>query len=764
MVYLFSSFVFSGVDDMILTYYNILFVLSIIFMMLMALRWQVRIDVDFAIFFLLVPIDILGYIKLATAQGLEAAILANQLIYLGGCFLQLFALLVVCNICHIRLSTAVRGLLFGISISIYLCVLTIGKNNLFYSDVSLVRENGVSILVKEYGPAHKFFYIMIVLYMVFTIATLIYAYIKKPDVSLRNLYILAFVMGVTVIAFFGGRAFTRDVELAPAGYLLAEALFLFIAHRVRLYNITGDIAVNVLEEGADGLICFDLEKKLLISNKTAQDMIPALKKAHADHMLNETVLEFRQIGERITQFETGDVTSARTIDIGKRSFQTRVEYIKDGKKNVGYYIVLRDVTAERKYLDSINKYNEQMREATDAAIAADNAKSKFLAQMSHEIRTPINAILGMNEMIMQECQDDSILDYAGSIETSGHTLLYLINSILDFSKIEDGRMEIIPAEYDTVSFIEKAVTSTKTRAADKGLKFEILIDDTLPSKMKGDDMRLTQVITNLLSNAVKYTDKGQITLSVKRNRGMGKEVDDNTNIWLHVEVSDTGIGIRKEDLNRLFYSFERLDESRNRNIEGTGLGMAIVYRMLDLMGSHIYVKSEYGKGSTFWFDIRQDIIDPKPIGNYKERAAIDDMRSKKNITFYAPDARVLVVDDNALNQKVTRNYLKLCGIVPDEAMSGLAAIELMKQNTYDVVFLDHMMPELDGIETLKIIRRDNLAPENTIMVVLTANAIEGSREMYIREGFDDYISKPVELTAMVAKLEGYLTHGRRSLA
>ncbi len=747
---------------MILLYYNILFVMSVILMMIMALRWQIRIDVDFAIFFLLVPIDILGYVKLAIAEGVEAAILANQLIYLGGCFLQLFAFLVACNICHIRLTPAVRAVLFGISLAIYFCVLSIGHSGLFYSDVSLEKRNGVSILIKEYGPAHKYFYLMIVMYMVLTIAVLIYAYFRKKDVSIRNLYYLAGVMGVTVLAFFGGRAVMQDVELAPAGYILAEVLFLIIAHRVRLYNITGDIAVNVLEEGADGLICFDMEKKLLISNKTAQYMVPALKDARPDHMLNETVAEFRQIGECITRFETGDNVAPKIIEIGSKSFQTRVEYIKDGKKNAGYYIVLRDVTAENRYLDSINKYNEQMREAADAAIAADNAKSRFLAQMSHEIRTPINAILGMNEMIMQECEDENVLDYAGSIEASGHTLLYLINSILDFSKIEDGRMEIIPAEYDTVAFIEKTVNSMKTRAADKGLKFELLIDDTLPSRMNGDDMRLTQVITNLLSNAVKYTDKGQVTLSVKRNRGMGKESGDNSSIWLHVEVSDTGIGIRKEDLNRLFYSFERLDESRNRNIEGTGLGMAIVYRMLDLMGSHIYVKSEYGKGSTFWFDIRQDVADARPIGNYKERAAIDDMRAKKNITFYAPDARILVVDDNALNQKVTRNYLKLCGIVPDEAMSGMTAIELMRKNTYDVVFLDHMMPEMDGIETLHAIREENLAPENTIMVVLTANAIEGSREMYINEGFDDYISKPVELTAMVSKLEGYLNHGRRT--
>ena len=743
---------------MILGYYNTLFVISTILLLILSVRWQIRIDIDFAVFFILIPINLLGYMKMATATTVETAILANHLVYLGGCFLQLFAFLVVCNLCHIDFKPWARLLLFGWSITMYLCSMTVGYSQIFYKSVTLERRHGVSVLIKEYGPVHTLFYVTIVLYMAATLGVLIYSYFKKTEASMQNIYLLTGMMLLSVVAFFGGRAITKDVELAPAAYVLTEVAFLLISHRTRLYYITGDISANILEEGADGLVCFDMERRLLVSNKTAQNMIPGLRTAQTDHLLNETVAEFRQLGECVIRFASGDRTESPPIEIGGRSYQTRVEYIKDGKRNVGYYVVLRDVTAERKYIDGVNKYTEQLRAASDAAIAADNAKSQFLAQMSHEIRTPINAILGMNEMIMRECSEKQILDYASSIETSGHTLLYLINSILDFSKIEDGKMEIIDVDYDTVKFISGLVSSTQTRAEDKGLKLELYIDDTLPSVMHGDDVRLSQVMLNLLSNAVKYTDEGKISLTMRRNRGMGKDDDDS--IWLHVEVSDTGIGIRHKDMDRLFHSFERLDESRNRNIEGTGLGMAIVYRMLDLMGSTINVKSEYGKGSTFWFDIRQGVVDDRAIGNYQERLKTENMRKKKNITLYAPDARVLVVDDNSLNQKVTRNYLKLCGIVPDEAMSGAAAIELMKENTYDVVFLDHMMPEMDGIQTLEIIRRDKLAPESTVMVVLTANAIEGSREMYLAAGFDDYISKPVDLNDMVDKLEGYLKNGR----
>ena len=739
---------------MIITYYNILFVISVFLMLVMAARYQIRIDVDFAVFFLLVPIDILGYIRIATAQNIETALLANNLVYLGGCFLQLFAFLSVCNLCQIRLSPVLRAVLFGISIAMYTCTLTMGHTDLFYKNARLGSENGISVIIKEYGPMHKWFYVMIVIYLIATLVALIYAYFKKPEASVRNMYLMALMMFICVAAFFTCRMLHWAIELSPACYVVTEVVFLIISRRIRLYNITGDIAENVLERGADGLVCFDLSRRLLVTNKTAQEMIPEFKNAQADHCLNETIDPFRQISGCLFRFIEDENNSEDTITNGEEYYQINIRYIKDGNKKRGYYAVLRNVTTERKYIESINNYNEQMRNAADAAIAADNAKTMFLAQMSHEIRTPINAVLGMNEMIMQETDDDTIFDYASAIQTSGRTLLFLINSILDFSKIEDGKMEIYETEYDLVTLINNLVNSTASSAEAKGLKFDVDIDENLPVRMIGDDMRITQVIVNLLSNAVKYTDEGTVSLRMSVNSSFNPKSDDS--VWVHVEVKDTGIGIRKEDQDRMFDSFERLDVTRNRNVEGTGLGMTIVYKLLDLMGSHIYLESVYGKGSKFWFDISQKVVDPTPMGSYRERRTMAEMRAKKHISLYAPDAKILVVDDNTLNLKVTRAYLKLCGIVPDEALSGKEAIGLMKENTCDVVFLDHMMPEMDGVETLKAIREQELAPPNTVMVVLTANAVEGSREMYMNEGFDDYISKPVELTDMVAKLDGYL--------
>ncbi len=394
--------------------------------------------------------------------------------------------------------------------------------------------------------------------------------------------------------------------------------------------------------------------------------------------------------------------------------------------------------------------NRQMKEAADAAIEAGKAKSQFLAQMSHEIRTPINAVLGMNEMILREASDESILDYAGNIQTAGKNLLGIINSILDFSKIEDGKMKILPVKYDLASVINNLVLTIEERAKAKSLEFIVEVDEKLPSILLGDDMRLTQVIMNLLTNAVKYTDEGKITLSIQE----GKR--DADSVLLNVKVVDTGIGIRKEDMEKLFESFERLEETRNRNIEGTGLGMAIVIKLLRMMDSELQVQSEYGSGSMFSFEIRQSIVDAQPIGDYAKRLEKGKEQRENEMHLYVPDARVLVVDDNEMNRKVARNLMKLNGFVPDMASSGAEAIEMIRKKTYDIVFLDHMMPKLDGLETLAKLKEENLIPVQTSVIALTANAVSGAKETYLSAGFDDYLPKPIEVWALEDKLKAYI--------
>lgn len=394
--------------------------------------------------------------------------------------------------------------------------------------------------------------------------------------------------------------------------------------------------------------------------------------------------------------------------------------------------------------------NLQLKSTSETAMAASKAKSQFLAQMSHEIRTPINAVLGMNEMILRESKSEEILDYAGNIQSAGRTLLTLINSILDFSKIEDGKMEIVPVRYEVRSLINDLVNMTVERAKKKGLEFKTEIDSGLPKSLYGDDVRLRQIITNILTNAVKYTPEGSVTLVMK-----ARELDSDT-CELEIKVKDTGIGIRAGDMDKLFQSFQRLDDEKTRNIEGTGLGIAIVQKLLGMMKSKLEVSSEYGHGSEFSFKLAQKVIDKTPIGDYaaQEVKSVANGVEKRYLT--AEGAKILAVDDNDMNLKVISGLLKRNKIIPDLAESGQLGIELAKKNFYHIIFLDNMMPGLSGVETLKIMQRDKILSEKTSVVMLTASAMAGMREIYLREGFDDYLSKPIEVSELESILERHL--------
>lgn len=374
----------------------------------------------------------------------------------------------------------------------------------------------------------------------------------------------------------------------------------------------------------------------------------------------------------------------------------------------------------------------------DEAREATRSKSEFLSNMSHEIRTPLNSILGMNELILRECTDRSIREYATISDSSGRLLLSLINDILDFSKIESGKMEIVNVPYRISSLILDNVHMLEQRFADKGLKLEIDLQDTLPDALIGDEMRIRQILTNLMSNALKYTDKGTVTLKVSHG------VPENGLMQLRISVKDTGRGITEEDQKKLFSNFARVDLKNNRNIEGTGLGLAITSRLVSAMHGTIWVESTYGEGSEFVVLIPQVIEDETPVDDFNKLLA---QKRSDNIkayheSFTAPAARALVVDDTPSNLRVVQGLLKRTEIRIDTAASGAECLDMLLKGQYDIIFLDHMMPEMDGIETLKIIKKENMAPGVPI-VALTANAVPGSAERYASYGFDAYLSKPV---------------------
>lgn len=371
------------------------------------------------------------------------------------------------------------------------------------------------------------------------------------------------------------------------------------------------------------------------------------------------------------------------------------------------------------------------------ALSASEAKGRFLANMSHEIRTPINAVLGMDAMILRESSEETIKEYALDIQRAGQILLSLINDVLDLSKIESGKMEILSVEYDVSSLLHDVINMVSMKAEGKNLAIHLQVDENLPSKLLGDDIRLRQILVNLLNNAVKYTDQGSVTLSVS------KTVEED-NLLLHFEVKDTGIGIKEEDISKLFQEFERIEESRNRNVEGTGLGMSITVKLLQLMESKLQVESVYGEGSTFYFDVKQEVVDAEPIGDLEEKIRNQAAGYSYQVSFTAPNVDILIVDDNAVNRKVFRNLLKETKVRIDEAAGGFACLDMASKKHYDIIFLDHMMPDLDGIETLHRLKELKDCPcTDTPVVVLTANAIAGAKEMYLSEGFYDYLSKPI---------------------
>ena len=384
------------------------------------------------------------------------------------------------------------------------------------------------------------------------------------------------------------------------------------------------------------------------------------------------------------------------------------------------------------------------------ALAANEAKGKFLARMSHEIRTPINVVLGMDEMILRESKEQNVREYAMDIRTAGQSLLSLINDILDFSKIDSGKMEIVPVVYEISSMIHDLVNMTFQRAKGKGLQLVVEVAPETPSCLYGDDVRIRQVLINILTNAVKYTEEGTVWLRVRSRVGGEKVV-------LCFEVEDTGIGIKAEDLPKLAAEFERIEVDRNRHIEGTGLGMSITMQLLALMDSQLQIESEYGKGSKFYFELEQKIVDGTPIGDFESKVRQMAENFSYESSFFAPDAKLLVVDDNAVNRKVLRNLLKETQIQVSEADGGAECLRLVQENHYDLIFLDHMMPEMDGIETLHELRKLSDSPnQDTPVIILTANALSGAKEGYLKEGFADFLTKPIDGDLLEFTVRKYL--------
>ena len=450
----------------------------------------------------------------------------------------------------------------------------------------------------------------------------------------------------------------------------------------------------------------------------------------------------------------GEVLKDQTFNIYKKPRLLELIWIKIlltllGALLVGFIVwrVMQSTIIRRQY--------EEISIAKAEAERANSAKSRFLANMSHEIRTPINTIMGMNEMILREDPEDGHAEfadkaktYAGNIKRASELLLGLVNDVLDMSKIESGKMNLVEEDYETKELLLSLVTMIRVRSNEKDLTFETLIDGNLPLKLHGDVGKIKQVILNLLTNAVKYTEHGGFSLKVSL------EEKNEDSCLIRYEVRDTGIGVKKEDMDKLFSAFERLDEKKNSGIQGTGLGLDISRQFVDLMGGELKCDSVYGEGSVFYFTLRQGIVDDTPLGEFSEEK--DAGKENKNLPeFIAPDARILVVDDNEMNLQVIRGLLKRTKARLTTVLSGKECLKELSENSFEAVLLDHMMPEMDGIETVKEIRKLE-GCENLPVIALTANAANSGGDFYKEAGFDDYLAKPVDGVVLERTLKKYI--------
>ena len=682
--------------------------------------------------------DVAGYFYELQSKSLEVTRLAVKLEYLGTTMGLLCFLYFACLYSNHRNDKWLKFIKYFYTIDhffILLLIFTIDFNTLYYKSITYTEENGFYIWVYEPGT---FYYWWIVLTTVLgiIIALIMIQSVLEHKNEKRPELLLIFGASLVPIIFWTMRilGYLGHYDSYPISMLITESFLVFVMYRYRLFDTVKGAKDRVIDEIKEGILVADGLDAVIYSNREADLIFP-------DMDWNDKDMVRKQIFDFMEAHKDGFMIEERFYE------WQRSEIFDDNQRKAGILYRISDMTDN--YL-----YTKQLIELKEDAERANEAKSSFLARMSHEIRTPINAVLGMNEMILRETEADNIREYAINIHNAGKTLLSIINDILDLSKIESSKMEITENDYMLGSMILDIENMIAMRAEEKNLTFRILADSKLPKNLHGDEMRVKQCIVNLLTNSVKYTNEGSVTLEIDCADIQGNIIN------LRITVSDTGIGIREEELHMLFDPFTRLDMMRNKSVEGTGLGLSITKRLVAMMQGNLTVESEYGNGSKFTFVIPQKIMGTELLGDYRKAADEVTEHSKSGApgTFIAPRAKILAVDDNRVNITVVKGLLKRLKVQFDAALSGAECLDKIRQNHYDIIFLDHMMPEMDGVETLQsMCQIEEYAQNPSVVIALTANAIVGAKEEYLQAGFEDYLSKPIDSMQLEQLIRRYLS-------
>ena len=683
-----------------------------------------------------------GYMLELTAPTVEAAVAAVTVENVGSTFVPLCYCWFTYTYCYARPP---KKLLRALEVINFFVLPTVffNWNGLFYREFQwLSTADGFHYVSITYGPLYTFFLITrIVIPYVLSIYTLARAVRGRLDQQVSRQYWTILLITSLPVAVLVAYVFklTAVFDLTPVTLAITMAMVVIVVWSRRNYDFRRLAAEKVLESLGDGVIALDDHDRLISYNRAAAQIFTSLP----EHKLGENVRELEDFREEML-----NESVPWSFSINGQHYECHSKQIIDenGRKQ-GCVILVLDMTDIKAYINEIKRVRQQ-------AEKANIAKSEFLANMSHDIRTPMNAIIGLNDIIMEECPDPQIYAHAKDVQSAAKNLLAIINDILDLSKVEAGKMELVYGDYHLKTLVDEVVGMMDMAASKRGLILKYECDSALPCRYNGDEGRIKQVLINILNNAIKFTKEGYVRVYI--TGWPGKNEDEEV---LSFRVEDTGCGIRKEDLGKIFEDFRQVDAKRNRTVEGTGLGLAIVRHLVELMGGLIDVDSVYGEGTTVIITIPQKIVDRRSIAELPE---IPHTELRYAEAFTAPDVRVLIVDDNLINRKVARGFLKSYAFQLAEAESGPEAIELVRQNRYDIIFMDHMMPMMDGIEAAEIIRKDcgenGAAPA---MIALTANAMEGMREQFLKHGFQDFIAKPLDRRELGQLLARWVPEERR---
>ncbi len=667
----------------------------------------------------------IGYLLELTAPAVEAAMTAVIMEKVGSAFTPLCYCWFIYIYCSAKPPKVLLRILGAISF-LSLPAVIFNWQGLFYREVRWVPgAGGFYHISLSYGPLYVFFTIAhIIIPYVLCIYTLTKAVRSCTDRQVNRQYRMIFAISTLPVTMLVAYVFKlmNEFDFTPVTLTISMSLVVIVVWSRRNYDFRHVAAEKVLESMGDGVIALDNHDRLVSYNRAAAMIFTDLS-AHKPGENIRVVEGFRE------EMLNNDVP--QSFSIREQHYESHSKHIMDENGRIrGCVILILDMTDMRAYINEIKRVRRQ-------AEKASIAKSEFLANMSHEIRTPMNAIIGLNDIIMEECGDTEIYGYAKDVQSAAKNLLTIINDILDLSKVEAGKMELVNVNYYIKVMADDLMGMMDMAASQQGLILKYECDGTIPCRYNGDDGRIKQILLNILSNAIKFTTKGYVRAYITGKPGTNPDEE-----LLTFCVEDTGRGIREEELPNIFEDFRQVDSKKNRSVEGSGLGLAIVKNLVELMGGTIDVESTYGLGTTFTVTIPQKIVDSRPVSEMPE---IPQAEQKVTDMFTAPGMKVLIVDDNVINRKVARSFLKSYSFDLTEAESGPEAIELVRTGWYDIIFMDHMMPDMDGVEAAEIIRMDcgenGTAP---VMVALTANAMEGMREYFLEHGFQDFIAKPLD--------------------